>query len=131
MKKERNEILTQVPMYACSDQIIGNPNTQMKAVKSPTPQEIRAKATHDLCGKKVNALVLEYLRVAKDDSLGAKYFFDKYNNEWKVFATIKNKQQRDIIVNLDAFEKRIEYMLKMADKQIQDENETQNTDEAI
>jgi|SRR3989304_8093882 len=97
------------------------PETTMKVVpKSPTPAEIRGKKVHELCGNKVNQLVLDYLREASGDSFGRHHYFDKYNNEWKTFATIKNKQQRDVKVHLNAFELRVEYMMDLAAKQLAD-----------
>lgn len=99
---------------------------QMKPVKQLTPEQISAKKTHDDCEKKVNKLLVDYLRDAKNDSLGADYHFKRYDNQWKTFATIKNKQQRDIIVNLDAFKKRVDFMMELANKQLKEQQDAQN-----
>ena len=96
----------------------GNP------VRELTPFELKGKAVHETCEKKVNQLVLNYLRDAKDDSLGARHYFDKYNNEWKVFVTIKNKQQRYVQVEFDSFEKRVEYFMEHA-KQMQQQKQSE------
>lgn len=95
----------------------------MKPVQQLTQEQIRAKKTHDDCEKKVNKLVLDYLRDAKNDSLGANYHLKKYDNDWKTFATIKNKQQRDIVVNLDAFKKRVDFMIELANKQLKEQQD--------
>lgn len=97
--------------------------TAKPLAKQLTLEQIRAKKTHDDCEKKVNSLVLAYLGAAKDDSFGEKHYFDKYNNEWKNFVIIKNKQQRDIVVNLDSFRKRVDFMIDLANKQIQEQKE--------
>lgn len=112
---------------------IANPSHQLKAVKDPTPAikkeptpaQLRAKKQHEICEAKLNTLVLEYFRVSKDDSLGAKFHFDKYNSEWKTFAFIKNKQQRDIKLYPNAFETNVNTFLEHAKTQLRLKQEAQ------
>jgi hypothetical protein len=85
-----------------------------------TAKYIRSLKTHEECGKKVNSLVLNYLRDAHQDSLGEDFYFKKYNNEWKNFVKIKNKQQRDVVLYSNAFELRVEHMLELAKTQLKD-----------
>ncbi len=100
-----------------------NPSTQLKVEKGPTAKEIRAKKQHEICEKKLHSLVLEYFAIAKDDSLGAEHHYKRFNNQWKVFATIKNKQQRDIKIHLNAFEENIKTFLEHAERQLREQRE--------
>lgn len=92
-------------------------------VKKPTPSQIRGAKLHDICNKKVNSLVLQYFDKSKDNEPSKHYYFSKLNSEWKLFAAIKNKQQRDVVVNDNTFEKRIVLMMDLAEKQIAEQNQ--------
>lgn len=100
----------------------GNPITK----KGPTPSEIRAKKQHDIAEAKIQELVLEYFRVSKDDKPGSGTYFNKFNNQWKVFATIKNKQQRDVTLHLNAFEKNVENFMEHAANLVRQRQEDSN-----
>ncbi len=82
-------------------------------------RKARGKVQHDIAEQKIRDLVLKYLGLAKADSLGSKIHFKKCNNEWETFATIKNKQQRDIQLHMNAFEKNVEFFLENARQQLE------------
>jgi hypothetical protein len=110
-------------------EIIHNNNAPVQ--RELTPFELKGKAVHETCEKKVNQLVVNYFRDAKDDSLGAKHYFDKYNNEWKVFVTIKNKQQRYVRVEFNAFELRVEYIMNHAQQMEQQKEAALNENDSV
>lgn len=76
---------------------------------------------------KLKQLVLGYLRDASQDSLGKDYYYKRYDNEWEVFCTIKNKQQREVKLHPEGFKKNVEYFLELAKANTA---ETLKTDEA-
>lgn len=81
----------------------------------------RSERTHKACNEKANKLVLDYLREAKDDKLGAPMIFKKYDLQWKKIAHEMNRMQKDIVVNTNTFELRVNIMMKHANKQIEQE----------
>ncbi len=80
-----------------------------------------AEKVRTVCNKKLQQLVLSYLNQAKDDPFGEKLYFDRFNNEWKVFAQIKNSQQRYVRVKNDAFEENVQFMIELAKKQMEEQ----------
>lgn len=86
-----------------------------KECKPLSEKEKRAMKTHDVCEKKLQNLVLAYLHEASNDPLGKEFYFEKFETEWKVFAKIKNSQQRDIIVYPHAFKENVEHFIKLAE----------------
>jgi hypothetical protein len=91
--------------------------------KALSPDEIKRRdLIKEDCEEKLQSLTMSFLTQAKDDALGKDYFYNKFNNEWKTFASIKNKQQRLVVVHIDGFEKRVEYLIELAKNQLQDMN---------
>lgn len=84
-----------------------------EAAESPIKIQRRDKTFTEV-EKKLKQMVLNYLRDASQDPLGKDYHYNRYENEWKVFCAIKNKQQRDVKLHFDGFKNNVEYFLELA-----------------
>lgn len=119
-----DQSIGEAPLLGCDGKIVQFDKKKRKDLASVRIEELKKTVE-----KKLGSLILSYLNAAKDDSLGAKYHFNRFNNEWKTYAIIKNKQQRDLTFGLDAFEKRVQYVIEMATKQLREQQEQQNDKE--
>lgn len=99
--------------------------------KPLSEKEKRALKTHKDSEKKLHNIVLAYFHEATQDPLGKEFYFQKFETEWKVFARIKNKQQRDIILHENAFKENVEYFIKLAEANQKNDLETQETPQTI